>query len=97
MSIECGENNRQRTADKSDAFSNFRLPDPRRLLSGLLGDLALLLDEDGTLALAAAQVVEAGAAHAAVLGDLDLRDFRGMQREDALDTFAIRNLAQCEG
>src|SRR6185369_6192083 len=45
---------------------------------------------------ATAQVVELGATHVAAAHDLDLVDDRRIKREDALDAFAERNLADGE-
>ena len=56
---------------------------------------ALLLDA-GLLAREVAQVVDAGAANHTDLVDLDLLDVGRIEREDTLDTHAVRNLADRE-
>ena len=60
-----------------------------RLVAQLLGDARRLTG-------AATQVVELRAAHLADAGDLDLGDVRRVEREDALDALAERNLAHGE-
>src|SRR6185437_14397900 len=74
---------------------------PERLLlaaavGGRIAGLALALGNARRLAGAAAQVVELGAPHRALAHDLDHRDARRVEREDALHALAIGNLAQRE-
>lgn len=70
-----------------------------RLVLGSLGcafdraDGGTLFDGDGFLALPAAEVVEAGAADFAEAGDFNFGDLWGVQGEDALDAFSIRDFA----
>src|SRR5688572_5399189 len=59
-------------------------------------DAAALLDARG-LAGEIAEVVEAGATHAATRHHFDLLDARRVQREDALDADAVAHLAHGEG
>src|SRR5262249_39266621 len=66
-------------------------------LSGLGGPLVPALLDAGGLAAQGTQVVELGPAHLAAAHDLDLVDVRRMQREDALDPDAARDLADGEG
>src|SRR4029079_13151277 len=63
-------------------------------VGGLL--LVLLLDDAGGLAAAAAQVIKLGTAGLAFAHQLDAVDHRRVEREHALDTFAIRDLAHGE-
>ena len=56
-----------------------------------------LLHGHGFLALAATEVVQAGAADTTETRDLDLGHLRGVQGEDTLDTLAIRDFADCVG
>src|SRR5207244_6763489 len=57
---------------------------------------AAALGDARRLAAAAAQVIELGAPHRAAAHDLDRADPRRIEREDALDPLAIRDLAQRE-
>src|SRR6516162_4966475 len=71
----------------------------RRLALGLVfrafcGILAL--DNARGLSAPAAQIVELGAAHLAAANDLDRIDHRRVKRKDALDAFAVGNLAHRE-
>ena len=66
-----------------------------RLLA-LAAARVLALGNTGGLAAAATQIIELGAAHAAVAHHLDGLDQRRMDREDALDALAIGNLADGE-
>src|SRR4051812_7270032 len=75
----------------------------RRLLRGggrgrLAGGavLAAALLDARRLAGAAAQVIELGAAHLAAAHDLDRGEAGRVEREDALDPLAVRDLAQRE-
>src|SRR4029450_11973412 len=54
------------------------------------------LGDTGRLAAAAAEIIELGAAHGAAAHHLDRIDDRRIEREDALDAFAERNLADRE-
>ena len=54
------------------------------------------LDDARRLAAAAAQIIELGAAYLAAAHDLDRVDHRRIKREDALDAFAVGNLAHGE-
>src|SRR5262245_19039467 len=67
---------------------------------GLLGaQLALGVDvlrDAARLAAQVAQVIELGAAHDALADDLDLPDVRAVEREHALDAFALADLAHGE-
>src|ERR1043166_4570078 len=56
----------------------------------------LLLDDAGRLAAPAAQVIELGAAHLAAAHHLDRVDHRRIEREHALDAFAVGNLTHGE-
>ena len=56
-------------------------------------DGGALFDGDGFLALAAAEVVEAGATDFAEADDFNFGDLWGVEREDAFDAFAIRDFA----
>src|SRR5436853_3261330 len=56
----------------------------------------LLLGDAGGLAAPAAQVIELGAPHLAAPHDLDRVDQRRIEREHALDAFAVGNLAHGE-
>src|SRR5262249_52390718 len=67
----------------------------RSRLAGLFGRALLALDARG-LALQLAEVVQAGAADVTLGHDLDLLDARRVQREDALDADAVRDLADRE-
>ena len=58
--------------------------------------VAAALGDARRLAAAAAQVIELGAPHGAAAHHLDRGDARRMQREDALDPFAVGDLAQGE-
>lgn len=58
--------------------------------------LDLILDCGGGLALAGTEVVELGAANRPATLDLDFRDTRGVDRENALDTLAVGNTANGE-
>src|SRR4029077_18222329 len=61
------------------------------------GGLAvLLLDDAGRLAAQLAQVIQLGATHLAAAHHLDRVDHRRHHREDALDAFAVGNLADGE-
>src|SRR5579862_2182911 len=60
------------------------------------GVLAPALGDARRFAPAAAQVIELGAAHVAAAHHLDRGDARRMQWEDALDAFAVGDLAQRE-
>src|SRR5665213_1755820 len=60
---------------------------------GGLRALALLLDDAGRLAAQIAQVIQLGATHLAAAHHLDRVDHRRHHREDALDAFAVGNLA----
>src|SRR5829696_1690194 len=62
---------------------------------GSAGDAALA--DAGRLAAQHAQVVQLGAAHAAVAHDLDAAHHGGVQREGALHAHAARQLADLEG
>src|SRR5689334_22622047 len=67
------------------------------LRGGRLGLAAfLLLGDAGLLAAQSAQIIELRAAHLAAAHDLDRVDKRRIEREDALDTLAVRNLAHRE-
>src|SRR5216684_2398964 len=61
----------------------------RRRIAGALGDPRGLAGQ-------AAEVIELGAPHLAAAHDLDRREARRVEREDALDTLAIGDLAQSE-
>src|SRR4029077_929684 len=61
----------------------------RRALLARLGGVILPLDDAGGLAAAAAQIIELGAAHLAAAHDLDGIDHRRIEREHALDAFAV--------
>src|SRR6187549_2185877 len=54
------------------------------------------LGDTGRFAAAAAEIIELGAAHGATAHDLDRIDDRRIEREDALDALAERNLADGE-
>src|ERR1700731_2315863 len=56
----------------------------------------LLLDDAGRFAAQAPQIIELGAPHLAAPHHLDRIDQRRIEREDALDAFAIGNLAHRE-
>lgn len=56
-------------------------------------DGGALFDGDGFLALAAAEVVEAGATDFAEADDFNFGDLWGVEREDAFDALAIRDFA----
>src|SRR5690349_20210047 len=71
--------------------SGFRCSLGRRIAT----DIAALGDTGG-LTGPAAQVVKLGAAHGTAAHDLDLVDDRRIEREDALDALAERNLANSE-
>ena len=58
--------------------------------------MVLPLGDAGRLAAAAAQIIELGAAHLAAAHDLDRVDHRRIEREHALDAFAVGNLAHRE-
>src|SRR4051794_21426742 len=58
--------------------------------------IGLALDDACRLAAATAQIIELGAAHLAAAHDLDRVDHRRVEREHALDTLAIRDLADRE-
>src|SRR5262249_52029530 len=62
-------------------------------LGALIG---LTLDNARRLAAASAQIIELGSAHFAAAHDLDRVDHRRIEREHALDTLAIRDLANRE-
>src|SRR4051794_11185949 len=62
----------------------------------LAGAHAGILGNAGRLAAAVAQIIELGAPHLAAAHDLYAFDHRRINREDALDAFAIRNLADRE-
>src|SRR6185437_4838911 len=61
----------------------------RRRVARALGDARRLAGQ-------AAQVIELGAPHLAAAHHLDRRDARRVEREDALDALAVRDLAQGE-
>src|SRR5262249_58440098 len=63
---------------------------------GLARLTILLLGDTGGLAAPAAQVIELGAPHLAAAHDLDRVDHGRLQREHALDAFAVGNLAHRE-
>src|SRR5581483_2930545 len=76
-------------------------PAPRPLLLGgfafaALGRVILTLADAGGLAAAAAQIIQLGATDLAAAHDLHRVDHRRIQREDALDAFTVRNLADGE-
>src|ERR1700730_7780058 len=58
--------------------------------------LAAALGDARRLAAAAAQVIQLGPPHVAAAHHLDRADARRVEREDALDPLAVRDLAQCE-
>jgi hypothetical protein len=64
--------------------------------TGFAGSVGAL-DEEGALADPLAEIVKFGATHFATVGDFDFRDPRGVEREYALDAFAVGNLADGEG
>src|SRR4029077_10529216 len=70
----------------------------RRLHLGSPGLAAalLLLGDARLLAAQAAQVIQLGAAHLAAAHELDRVDHRRVEREYALDAFAVGNLAHRE-
>src|SRR5436190_7482671 len=70
----------------------------RSLRRGGLGLAAafLLLGDARLLAAQATQVIELGAAHLAAAHELDRIDHRRIERKDALDAFAVGNLAHRE-
>ena len=55
------------------------------------------LDDTGPLAGAAAQIIELGPADLAAADNLDRFDARAVERKDALDALAVRQLAHGEG
>ncbi len=69
----------------------------RHVLRERLGLVGLLLVDAGGLALAIAEVVELGPPHRAFALHLDPVDDRRVEREDALDADAARDLADGEG
>src|SRR3569833_2388306 len=89
-------------APKIGAFLQLfeKIPVFRALLalsSGFRTGILDALADAGSLAGAAAQVIERGAAHLALADHDDRVDQRGIDREDALDAFAIGELAHREG
>jgi DNA polymerase III subunit delta' len=64
--------------------------------SKLRGSVRSALHEESALADAFAEVVQLGAANLAFVGHFDLGDPWGVNREDALDAFAVRDLADGE-
>ncbi len=56
-----------------------------------------LIHGHGTLTDALAQIMQAGTTDTATLGDFDLGNPGGMQRENTLNTFAVGNFANGEG
>src|ERR1700744_5801094 len=68
-----------------------------RLLAGSSGlDAIRLLDDAGRLAAQIAQIIQLGATHLAAAHHLDGVDHRRHDREDALDAFAVGDLAHGE-
>src|SRR5665213_2794030 len=67
-----------------------------RVEAALVEMLPLALVDAGRLAGQAAQEIELGTAHGAAAHHLDLGDARRIEREDALDTLAVGDLAQRE-
>src|ERR1700756_3763266 len=85
---------RLRTNTKFTSFRRVDLGGSPRLR---LADLALLLlDDAGGFAAPAAQVIELGPAHLAAAHDLDRVDHGRIEREHALDAFAVGNLTHGE-
>src|SRR6202521_1589222 len=64
--------------------------------SGFAAAVTRTLGDTRLLAAPAAQVIELGAAHLAAAHELDRVDHRCVEREDALDALAIRNLPHGE-
>jgi hypothetical protein len=54
------------------------------------------LDEEGALADPLAEIVQLGTANLAFVGDFDFRNPGGVEGENPLDAFAIRNFAHRE-
>src|SRR5262249_38307883 len=87
--------NGQTKRQKKATAAKYRGRATRRRLLGRLGVL-LLLGDARRLAAATAQVIELRAAHLAAAYDLDRVDERRVEREHALDAFAVGNLAHRE-
>src|SRR6476646_3452292 len=69
----------------------------RGLFRGLrLAAALLLLGDARLLAAQAAQIIQLGAAHLATAHELDRVDHRRIEREHALDAFAVGDLAHRE-
>src|SRR6476469_3478971 len=91
--MDSGDRGPRATSDDNGGRGLFR--GLRRGGLGLAAAL-LLLGDARLLAAQAAQIIELGAAHLAAAHELDRVDHRRIEREYALDAFAVGNLAHRE-
>jgi hypothetical protein len=86
---ECVEMRAQKKRASDSTGARFEKP-------GIRESLLSALDQSGLLAHAVAEVVELGAADLALVGDFNLGNAWGVERENTLNAFAVGNLADGE-